>query len=181
MTDSSDFPTTPGAFDPSHNGGGDVFVVWLNAAGSGLTYATFLGGGDWEGANAIAVDETGNAYVTGDTASGDFPTTAGAFDPSYNGTGDSFVVKLNATGSSLLFATFLGGRNFDRATGIAADSIGQTVVVGHTSSSNFPTTVDAFDRSYNEIGDEWRRRVYCAPQHRWQRSGLFDLPGWRIR
>ena len=111
-TGSSDFPTTPGAFDPSHNGGGDVFVVRLNTAGSGLTYATFLGGGDWEVANAIAVDETGNAYVTGDTASGDFPTTAGAFDPSYNGAGDSFVVKLNATGSSLLFATFLGGHNY---------------------------------------------------------------------
>ena len=152
-TGSSDFPTTPGAFDPSHNGGGDVFVVRLNAAGSGLTYATFLGGGDWEGANAIAVDEAGNAYVTGNTASSDFPTTAGAFDPSYNGAGDSFAVKLNAAGSSLLFATFLGGHDYDRATGIAADSTGQTVVVGHTSSSNFPTTVDAFDRGFNYVWD----------------------------
>ena len=161
-TGSSDFPTTPGAFDPSHNGGGDVFVVRLNSAGSGLTYATFLGGGDWEVANAIAVDETGNAYVTGDTASSDLPTTADAFDPSYNGGGDSFVAKLNTTGSSLLFATFLGGHNYDRATGIAVDSTSQTVVVGHTSSSNFPTTVDAFDRSYNDIGYDAYNDAFIA-------------------
>ena len=79
--------------------GGDVSSCGSTSAGSGLTYATFLGGGDWEVANAIAVDEKlGNAYVTGDTASSDLPTTADAFDPSYNGGGDSFVAKLNTTG-----------------------------------------------------------------------------------
>ena len=175
-TGSSDFPTTPGAFDPSHNGGGDVFVVRLNTAGSGLTYATFLGGGDWEGANAIAVDEAGNTYVTGNTASGDFPTTAGAFDPGYNGGGDSFVVKLNATGSSLLFATFLGGITMIAARG----SPWITPARPSSPEYKFQQLSDDGGCFRPELNDIWRciqRRVYCAPQHRWQRSGLFDFLG----
>ena len=110
-TKSSDFPTTPGAFDTSYNGGNcDAFVVKLNPAGSGLAYATFLGGSGGDYGYGIAVDGTGSAYVTGGTSSTDFPTTPGAFDTSYNGScGDAFVVKLNPAGSGLAYATFLGG------------------------------------------------------------------------
>src|SRR5207244_2829657 len=76
---SSDFPTTPRAFDTTHNGAGDVFVTRLNAAGMALVYSTFLGGYADEEAYGIAVDGTGYAYVTGYTLSTDFPTTPGAF------------------------------------------------------------------------------------------------------
>jgi hypothetical protein len=96
-TESDDFPTTVGAFDTSHNGGGDAFVVKVNAGGTGLAYATFLGGSDYDWGNAIAVDGAGSAYVTGYTQSSDFPTTAEAFDTGYSGGdfGDAFVAKIS--------------------------------------------------------------------------------------
>jgi len=146
---SSDFPTTPGAFDTSFNGRGDAFVVKLNAAGSALTYATFLGGGHDDEGEGIAVDSSGAAYVTGWTSSSDFPTTPGAFDTSFNGDYDAFVVKLNAAGSALTYATFLGGSGFDEGYGIAVDSSGAAYVTGYTESSDFPTTPGAFDTSHN--------------------------------
>ncbi len=147
ITYSSDFPTTPGAFDPSYNGD-DAFVAKLNAAGSALDYATFLGGSNGDHGYAIAVDAEGRAYVAGITYSGDFPTTPGAFDPSYNGD-DAFVAKLNAAGSALDYATFLGGSNDDLGLAIAVDAEGRAYVAGWTGSSDFPTTPGAFDPSYN--------------------------------
>ncbi|MCB0206783.1 MAG: SBBP repeat-containing protein, partial [Anaerolineae bacterium] len=95
-TNSSDFPITPGAFDPTYNGfGGDAFVARLNAAGSALDYATFLGGSGSDCGNAVAVDEAGRATVTGWTTSSDFPTTPGAFDRNFNGGDDAFISKLD--------------------------------------------------------------------------------------
>ncbi len=86
QTDYSDFPTTPGAFDTSYNGGyDDAFVVKLNPTGSALAFATFLGGSGYDSGSGIAVDAAGSAYVIGYTLSGDFPTTPGAFDISRNG------------------------------------------------------------------------------------------------
>ena len=127
-TSSTDFPTTPGAFDTSYNGGdGDAFVAKLNPAGSGLAYATFLGGSGEDAGYAIAVDGAGSAYVTGDTDSSNFPTTPGAFDTSYNGgtwersslsCPDAFVAKLNPAGSALAYATFLGGSDRRLATAL---------------------------------------------------------------
>ena len=149
---SSDFPTTPGAFDTSSNGGGDAFVVKLNPAGSGLAYATFLGGNDWDGAEGIAVDGSGSAYVTGFTCSVDFPTTPGAFDTTGSGS-DAFVVKLNPAGSELTYATFLGGEDWDVAYGIVVNNAGGAFVSGYTASSDFPTTFGAFDTTYNNGGD----------------------------
>jgi pimeloyl-ACP methyl ester carboxylesterase len=165
-TDSSDFPTTPGAFDRSCGTDGncnfdgeypieDAFVVKLNATGSNLTYATFLGGGKSDYANAIAVDASGAAYITGSTKSSDFPTLAGAFDTTYNGgIYDAFVVNLNVTGSALTYATFLGGtENWDWGKSIAIDRSGVAYVTGGTQSSDFPVTPGAFDTSYNGICD----------------------------
>jgi len=148
-TNSSDFPTTAGAFDTSLNGDYDAFVVKLNAAGSALTYATFLGGNLKDEGYGIAIDASGAAYVTGWTVSGDFPTTAGAFDTSHNGGYDAFVVKLNAAGSALTYATFLGGSSNDLGSAIAIDASGATYVTGFTASSDFPTTAGAFDTSFN--------------------------------
>jgi hypothetical protein len=150
-TTSSNFPTTPGAFDRSFNptgGGFDAFVTKLDPTGSTLVYSTYLGGNPGQGGHGIAVDAAGNAYVTGDTASPNFPTTPGAFDTSYNGGVDAFVTKLNSTGSALVYSTFLGGGAFSEDDGnwIAVDNAGAAYVTGFTFSSNFPTTPGAFDR-----------------------------------
>jgi murein DD-endopeptidase MepM/ murein hydrolase activator NlpD len=152
-TRASDFPTTAGAFDTSHNGNYDAFVVKLNASGTGLAYATFLGWSDYDGGDAIAVDGAGSAYVMGSTYSSlptnDFPTTAGAFDTSFNGYYDTFVVKLNASGTGLAYATFLGGSSNDWSSAIAVDGAGSAYVMGYTQSSDFPTTPGAFDTNFS--------------------------------
>jgi Beta-propeller repeat len=93
-TNSEDFPTTTGAFDTTFNGEQDAFVTKLNASGSALDYSTFLGGGNADEGQGIAVDGSGRVYVTGFTSSADYPTTSGAFDTSHNGLDDAFVTKL---------------------------------------------------------------------------------------
>ena len=147
-TTSINFPVTAGAFDTTYYGG-DAFVVKLNPAGSGLTYSTFLGGNDDDQGYDIALDAAGSVYVTGYTKSSNFPTTAGAFDTSYNGRDDVFAVKLNPAGSALAYATFLGSATYDRGYGIAVDTAGSAYLTGYTYSSNFPTTPGAFDTSFN--------------------------------
>lgn len=147
---SSDFPITPGAYQPARAGGVDAFVAKLNESGSGLIYSTFLGGaaGADEG-HAITLDESGAAYVTGLALSADFPTTPGAFDSTHNGN-DAFVSKLNAAGSALVYSTFLGGSGSDAAQDIAIDKSGAAYVIGETGSSgDFPITPDAYDATYN--------------------------------
>lgn len=151
-TTSWDFPTTPGAFDEHYNNHTDSFAAKLNPAGSALDYATFLGGSAYDTGHGIAVDGGGNAYVTGGTFSADFPFTAGAFDTSHNGGGDTYVAKLNPAGSELVFATFLGGSDGDVGVGIALHGVGSAYVTGMTRSSDFPATPGAFDTSY-DYGD----------------------------
>ena len=118
----------------------------------GLDYSTFLGGTSNETGLDIAVDGSGRAYVTGRTTSLDYPTTRGAFDRTFNGDFDAFVTKLNATGSALVYSTFLGGTDTDEGTGIAVRE-GRAYVTGGTTSANYPTTPDAFDTSYNGGAD----------------------------
>ncbi len=132
-TKSTNFPTTGGAFDRSLNTPGncprcgidntDGFVFKLNAAGSRLTYSTYLGGGaDIDSPRGIAVNGAGNAFVVGETPSSDFPTTAGAFDRTRSGQIDMFVTKLNPAGSALAYSTFLGGAQVDNGQAVAVDS-----------------------------------------------------------
>ena len=148
-TASSDFPTTPGAFQTTYAGGnGDAFVTKLNPKGTALVYSTYLGGSDSDGGYGIAVDSAGNAYVTGYTASTDFPTTPGAFQTTFGGNGDAFVTKLNPTGTALVYSTYLGGTRGDLGLGIAVDSAGNAYVTGYTASSDFPTTPGAFQTTY---------------------------------
>jgi hypothetical protein len=148
-TMSSDFPVTSGAFDSTYNDGQeDAFAVKLNSTGE-LAYATFLGGSGLDDGLSVTVDSFGNAYVTGDTNSADFPVTPGAFDTSYNGGWDSFVAKLNAGGSALVFATFLGGSGGDIGWGVALDDAGNTYVTGLVGSVNFPLTPGAIDFELN--------------------------------
>jgi len=153
-TESVDFPTTSGAFDETSNGLRDVFVVKINEMGSTLEYSTIVGGSSDDRGYDIAVDDSGNAYVTGYIRSTDFPTTSGAFDTTYNGGWvDAFVAMFNATGSALKYSTFLGGNDEDYARGIALDSYGSTYVTGLTYSTNFPTTSEAFDTTFNGASD----------------------------
>jgi Big-like domain-containing protein/beta-propeller repeat-containing protein len=152
------FPTTSGAFDTSYVGGGDVFVTKLNAAGSALVFSTYLGGSSYDQANAIALDQANNAYVTGFTYSANFPVTAGSFRTVCNGgkncakDGDAFVAKINASGSALLYSTYLGGTKDDYGTGIFVDGYGNPYVVGITYSKNFPTTPNAVETGCCHVG-----------------------------
>jgi hypothetical protein len=149
FTASTDYPTTASAYDTSFNGGfTDAFVTKLNASGSELDYSTFLGGTDQDDGRGIAVDGSGSAYVTGSAQSANFPTTAGAFNTSFNGATDAFVTKLNASGSVLVYSTFLGGTNFDDGSNIAVRE-GSAYVTGQTQSADFPTTPGAYDTSFN--------------------------------
>ncbi len=153
-TGSSDFATA-GAYQ-TVNAGGDAFVAELNAAGSARVYATYLGGYGNNRGNAIAVDGSGNTYVTGYTDSTSFPVF-NAYQSVSGGYGDAFVTEFNASGSALLYSTYLGGNGADNAGAdggaIALDSVGNIYVTGSTQSTNFPTTLHAFQPSYGGGGD----------------------------
>jgi hypothetical protein len=161
-TNSPNFPTTPGAFDTTHNEGDDAFVTKLDATGSALVYSTYLGGRAEDKGNGIAVDGASNAYVIGTTISTDFPTTAGAFDTMLDG-GDAFVTKLNAAGSALIYSTFLGGGGNDFGNAIALDPSGDAYLTGQTASPDFPTTAGAVDTTFNDGGfDAFVTRLHAS-------------------
>jgi uncharacterized repeat protein (TIGR01451 family) len=143
---SKDFPTS-NALQASNNSalpdGASAFVTKFTADGSALLYSTYLGGSATAYAYGIAVDRSGNAYLTGQTDSTDFPTV-NAVQAAYAGEQDSFVSKLSADGSALLYSTYLGGSGNDEAYGIAVDGSDSAYVIGRTDSTNFPTTSGAF-------------------------------------
>jgi hypothetical protein len=151
-THSSDFPTSPGAYDRTHNGNGysDAFVSAFNATGTDLVYSTYLGGGYNDIGYGIVLGPGDTAYVTGRAQSDDFPTTPGAYDETFNGgNNDLFVTRLDAQGGSLVFSTYVGGNDHDDGTAIALDPAGNVYVVGFTDSPNYPTTPGAYDRTIN--------------------------------
>ena len=137
-TASTNFPTTPGAFQTAIGGNTNAFVTEINPAGSALVYSTFLGGNTNDGAYGIAVDSAGNAYIAGYTASTNFPTTPGAFQSNLAGSGNVFVTKMNPYGSALVYSTYLGGSGTDSGYRIAVDSAGNAYLNGTTNSTNFP-------------------------------------------
>ena len=110
FTLSSDFATTAGAWDTSYAGGGvsDAFVTKLNPTGTGLIYSTYLGGSFEDDGSGVAIDASGNAYVTGNTRSNDYPIVAGGFQTTKDANSDAFVTKLSANGTSLIHSNFLG-------------------------------------------------------------------------
>ena len=146
-TISSDFPTTPGALQTSLGGSTDVFVVKVNPTGSAYLYSTYMGGTSSEEGRGIAVAPSGTAYVTGYTASNNFPTTPGAFKTTFGGGRDAFAARLNASGTGLLYSTYIGGSNFDEGRAIAIDNAGKAYLTGYTASTNFPITPGAIQTS----------------------------------
>ena len=152
-TGSKDFPVTPGAFQPERGKVFDAFVARLTPDGDGLVYSTFLGGKDGDSAADLAVDADGNATVAGSTFSKSFPVTPGAFQTSRRGRQDAFVARLAPGGDALLWSTFLGGEEFEFATGVALAADGGAVVVGGSSSNQFPTSLGALQPTYASDND----------------------------
>ena len=154
VTNSSDFPTTAAAYQTSIQGSNDIFAAKLNMSGNGLVYSTYLGGSSIETCySGFSIDNSGNAYISGSTQSSNFPTTMGAYQPSLQGVYDVFVAKLNYAGSDLIYSTYLGGNNYDYGRGLAVDAFGSAYILGYTQSSNFPTTLGAFQTSYQGSSD----------------------------
>lgn len=189
-TGSTDFPTTAGASQPVSGGGVyDAFVIKLNTAGSALLYSTFLGGSANDVGRVITVDASDSAYVTGRTSSTNFPR-AGLIQSTYGGDPwDAFVTKLNATGSNLVYSTYLGGSGDDGAYGIAVDTVGNTYLAGYTNSTNFPTTPGAFQRGNAGLYDGFVAKVNSTGSalvystylggsgHDWSLGGFVDASG----
>ena len=153
-TGSTDFPTK-NAIQSVNNGhgilgDGNAFITEINAAGSALVYSTYYGGSHGDTALAIAVDTSGNTYVTGDANSTDFPVH-NAFQVSAQGEGDAFVLKIDANGAAVVYASYLGGSLIDHAHAIAVDSGGNAYVGGDTNSVNFPNK-GAFQTSNHNTG-----------------------------
>ncbi len=161
FTDSSTTFPTRNPYQSSLRGADDVFVSKLNAAGNSLLYSTYIGGTNDQAGLAIACDNSGGAYVTGDTMSRNFPTK-NAFQSTYGGAFtnnigepfDAFVTKFNTTASgsaSLIYSSFLGGNDDDVGNAIAVDTNGVAYVVGYTYATNFPTTSTAILASSNSL------------------------------
>jgi hypothetical protein len=157
VTQSTEFPVTPGSLRTTTNGS-DMFVTKLNASGSILIWSTFLGGsigGDTP--EAIAVDSARNVVVVGESGSGNFPMAGNGYDPTFNGFTDGFVAKVAAAGNSLVWSTYLGGNYFDGIRAVALDASDNVYVAGDTLSANFP--VNGFDPTQNGNLDAFVARI----------------------
>jgi Beta-propeller repeat/Cep192 domain 4/Abnormal spindle-like microcephaly-assoc'd, ASPM-SPD-2-Hydin len=146
-TASTNFPATGGAFQGNNGGGTDAFVSEVTAGGAALTYSTYAGGSNNDAAAAIALDAAGDAFVTGNTTSTDFPTHSAvqaACNTASTGCDDAFVLELAPGGASATYSTFLGGSAHDTGAGIALDAAGNAYVAGATNSIDFPVTPGAF-------------------------------------
>jgi hypothetical protein len=140
QTFSDNFPSK-NPLQASRHGVADCFITKINAAGTAIVYSTFLGGKGSESAQSIAVDANGNAYVAGITGSTDFPVK-NAFQSTLKSDPDAFVAKLNASGNTLVYSTYLGGSRVDRAWGIAVDASGSAYVSGETNSGYWKAVND---------------------------------------
>lgn len=154
-TDSNDFPIVSGSAQTVAGGLGDAFVTKLNALGNQFVYSSYLGGSGADAARGLALDGSGNAYLTGFTDSANFPSSTGA--PDSNGAGrDAFVTKFNPGGTARVYSTYLSGGGEDEATAIAVDGDGQAYVTGFTGSADLTFTTDPNEAPYegNSNGDD---------------------------
>ena len=156
-TGSTNFPVTKGVVQSTKAGGANdktnAFAAKINATGTALLYATYLGGTETDAASALAIDGQGGLFLAGRTASSDFPVTSGAYQKTNkagvggSGVGNAFVLKLNSTATALKYSTYLGGTFGDMANGIAIDATGAAYVTGQAASLNFPVTAGAFQQA----------------------------------
>lgn len=148
---STDLPASPGAFGNVSRIGDpptyDLFVLKLRSDGSSLLWCTYIGSGGNDYPHGIVADGYGFTYICGNTFDFDFPTTGFAFDNTYEGYGDAFVLKLNPAGSSIVYSTFVGGEYVDHGYALALDPEGNAYLTGSTTSIEFPTTLGANDTS----------------------------------
>ncbi len=158
-TGSSDFPTHA-PLQASLLGTRNAFALKLNAAGSALVYSTYLGGSGADQANAVAIDPSGAAYLTGSTNSANFPAVS-ALHGSLAGATNAFIAKINAAGSSLVYSTYLGGSQADSGAAIAVDSSGNVVIAGSTTSADFPVS-SAVQATYAGGGDAFIAKLNAA-------------------
>lgn len=151
-TNASDFDITPGAYQIVYAGGlYDIFVTKLHPA-YGLIFSTFIGGSDEDEGRSIALDKDRNIYITGYTFSADYPISSNAFQPIYGGNVDILVTKIDSTGASLMYSTFLGGNSADIALSITVDKDLCAYITGY-SGNNFPVTPGAFQTVYKGSTD----------------------------
>ena len=149
-TKSINFPTTSGTYQPSYNGEAEAFLSKFDHSGS-LRYSTYLGGSNFDRSNDVTTDRSGNVYMTGQANSG-FPTTNGAYQPTYGGdnggfqSGDAFLSKFTSRGS-LKYSTYMGGNSNDKGQGLATDDSGNVYLTG-TAATGFPTTSGANQKSH---------------------------------
>jgi hypothetical protein len=167
-TTSSNFPTANAYQGAGGGASEDAFVTKINPSGNALVYSTYLGGSGDDYARGIAVDSSGNAYITGTTGSSNFPM-ANAFQSVPGGGGDAFVTKINPSGNALVYSTYLGGSSDDNGLGIAVDSSGNAYITGYTYSSNFPmanalqnATGGGFDAFVTEMNPSGNVLVYST-------------------
>jgi len=173
LTSASNFPITPGALQTSYGGGPfDGFVAKINPLGTALVYSTYLGGSQEDHVSDIALDSSGNAYLTGQTNSANFPVQGG-FQPEYTaGTCGSalsnmpcfegFAAKLDPAGSALVYSSYLGGTAASYGSGIALDSSGAAYVTGWTTSKDFPVTKGAFDTTWGGTNEVFAAKLTPA-------------------
>ncbi|MEO6171632.1 MAG: SBBP repeat-containing protein, partial [Arenimonas sp.] len=189
-TQSTDFPTAA-ARQVANGGGGDrdAFVSKLNASGSAFVFSTYHGGAFSDYGYAIALDPAGNAYITGETDSTNFPLASAK--QAVKGTFfDAFISKISANGNTLTYSTYLGGNDYDRGFGIAVDKTGAAYVTGETGSLNFPifnayqatkglsTTTDAFITKYVPAGTAFAYSTYLGGSgHDYARAIAIDPAG----
>jgi uncharacterized protein (TIGR03437 family) len=168
-TDATDFPVTEETYQLERKGTSDCFITKLEATGRQIVYSTYLGGDSdsftvaFESCRAIAVDRHGNAHVGGITTLRDFPTVNPAFQNLPVGLGEAFVTKINNTGKSLLFSTFLGGEGNDQVNALTLDGVGNLYAAGSTTSARFPTTPQVFQRAgfggTTEFNEGWVAKI----------------------
>jgi hypothetical protein len=152
-TKSSNFPTTPNAIDTSFNGTWDVFLFKMNPNGSKLLFSTYIGGSSAEGGGRLEIKPDGNVTLIGTTSSFDFPTTSNAFDTTYNGNSDIFIIEIDHINSTIIYSTFIGGNGYDVGASIKLDLNENIYFSGRTNSSNFPIIMGAYDKTYNGGND----------------------------
>ncbi len=160
-TNSFDFPTTASAYDLTHNSSNDVFITRINSNLSSILNSTFVGGASYERGNDIILDPDNNIFVTGYTASTDFPTTSGVLSETFHASVDSYVLKINNDLSSLIHSTFIGGSFWDYAYGILFDSDDNIFISGNTYSADYPTTVGAYD-TVHSVSDASSTDVFIS-------------------